>query len=133
MVIYLSKIFRKGEYVMKIMSDHGAANFVTKKNLQGKQQNNQSFKGMFFLMTDSHSRLPMSMGVLEKIGRIIKNRKETSTLIDAGDCFHDTFSYSAIKDTYLKFKSKNKSTNVILNLGNVELDLILKNNDKYLL
>lgn len=118
---------------MKITSDHGSTNFVTKKNVKGMQQHNPSFKGMFFLMTDSHSRLPMSMGVLEKIGHIIKNRKETSTLIDAGDCFHDTFSYSTIKDTYLKFKSKNKSTNVILNLGNVELDLILKNKDKNLL
>ena len=118
---------------MKIMSDHSCATYYAKKNVNAQKQNKQSFKGMFFLMTDTHARLPMSMGVLEKIGRIIKSKKETSTLIDAGDCFHDAFSYSEIKDTYLKFKSKNKATNVILNLGNVEISAIFNKNDKNLL
>lgn len=91
-----------------------------------------SFKGLFFLMTDTHSRLPMSLGTLSKIGEKIHQSQKTTTLIDAGDCFHKAFDYKTVQDSYLKFKSKNQNTNIVLNLGNVEIGSIL-NGDKKLL
>ena len=82
-----------------------------------------SFKGKFYLTTDSHARLPMLAGVFTSISDNIKKEKEKTFYFDGGDFLGLSMPFSTITDTFTKFKDNNKKTECILNLGNADIDV----------
>lgn len=92
---------------------------------------NINFKGTFYTTSDSHTRLPMTAGVLTEIENRAKDKKEPVFLLDCGDFFGDTFPLKEMSEIYLNFHKNNPKINFVFNLGNVELEeCLIKNNPK---
>ncbi len=84
---------------------------------------NISFKGTFYTVADSHTRLPMTAGLLTRIEEKAKKEKEPVFLLDGGDFAGDTYStLQPMCDIYLNFHKRNPQINCIFNLGNTELE-----------
>ncbi|CCY63298.1 5'-Nucleotidase domain protein [Clostridium sp. CAG:967] len=81
-----------------------------------------SFKGTFYTVADSHTRLPMTAGLLSEIENRSKNETEPVFLLDGGDFMGDNYPLKTMSDMYLKFRQNNPNINFIFNLGNVELE-----------
>ena len=99
------------------------------------KQNKINFKGEYWLTTDIHDKLPMYCGTLREIETAIKNSKEKSTLLDNGDTFGKIFKLTATKKILDNFVKINPDTNIVFNLGNLELYTLSKpitKNDKIL-
>lgn len=81
-----------------------------------------SFKGTFYTVADSHTRLPMTAGLLTEIEKRSQNETEPVFLLDGGDFMGDNYPLKTMSDMYLKFSQNNPEINFIFNLGNVELE-----------
>lgn len=81
-----------------------------------------SFKGTFYTVADSHTRLPMTAGLLTEIENRSKNETEPVFLLDGGDFMGDNYPLKTMSEMYLKFHQNNPDINFIFNLGNVELE-----------
>ena len=81
-----------------------------------------SFKGTFYTVADSHTRLPMTAGLLTEIEKRSQNETEPVFLLDGGDFMGDNYPLKTMSDMYLKFRQNNPEINFIFNLGNVELE-----------
>lgn len=81
-----------------------------------------SFKGTFYAVSDVHTRLPMSAGVLTEIEQRAKKETEPVFLLEGGDFSGDTYPLKTMCDIYLNFHRRNPQINCIFNLGNAELE-----------
>ena len=93
--------------------------------------NNKAFQGKFYLTTDIHGRCPMAAGVLTEIGSKCKNTKEQHFYLDGGDAFSDTMPYKVLCEIYKTFKGKNPSVPMLINMGNVEIERIIRKTEGF--
>ena len=57
-----------------------------------------SFKGTFYTVADSHTRLPMTAGLLTEIEKRSQNETEPVFLLDGGDFMGDKYTHKKMSD-----------------------------------
>lgn len=83
-----------------------------------------TFKGSFYAMTDTHSRIPAVARVLSEIeNRCPKD--ERAFFLDCGDFLGENYTFSSIADVYSTFQKRNPNINCVFNLGNYDLSAFL--------
>ncbi len=100
------------------------------KNSPSKLPATVNFLGTYYATTDSHSRLPMAASTLSEIENRIKdrdNKDEPVFLLDCGDFTGDSYSDKSIVDIYTLFQKRNPEITCVFNLGNYDINPLIKN------
>lgn len=106
----------------------GAINNCNHSN-PNTRKNALNFEGKYYLMSDTHTRAPMSAGVLSEIEKRAKLETQPVFLIDGGDFMGDTCSVDVVADLYVEFKKQNPHINCVFNFGNLEFIFLMRNNE----